>query len=693
MSNSNRIHIPFTAAITMIWNYARCKINEQVRAIAFIIIYLTAFKIIVLNSPPEKALQLSIGIGMVAFGLAFFLEGLFLGLMPIGERVGIQLPLRFNIFFILVFGLLLGFGATLAEPAIASLRVAGMSVNPWDTPLLFRIFEVETEKLVMAIGAGVGVAVAFGLARFYWGFSLKPFLYFLVPVLLAVSAIFAQDENLRQILNLAWDTGGVTTGPVTVPLVLAMGIGISRSSGKIENRISGFGVVTLASLFPVLGVLILGGYLNQTTPAPVPVAKFFSSANRENALKLLKSETGLKQAAFQRGDEKARRAFFNDEKHYEEALKTLVDPEKREELLGSLTLEEWLSRNASSKERASIALVRVGRKLVKENVNISLTEVLEREGESAFKAVIPLIALLVFVLIALLRDRPKHVDEVVLGVIFALAGMTILTSGIKLGIAPLGDQVGRPLPQVFRSETYEEGRIILEPFDLDSVKLAYGTDGTLSRYFYLKDRSGALRLVPFEESRYDKEARRYEYIVERPPLFGPELTLVGIALVFLFAFGMGYGSTVAEPALNAFGSTVEELTVGTVKKSGVINTVSLGVGLGLLAGIARILYDIPMTWLLLPSYTILLVLTWFSDDEFVGIAWDSGGVTTGPITVPLVLSMGLGIGGELKVIDGFGIVAMASVFPILTMLIYGIRVRMKQRLILVANGGENNGEE
>jgi hypothetical protein len=130
-----------------------------------------------------------------------------------------------------------------------------------------------------------------------------------------------------------------------------------------------------------------------------------------------------------------------------------------------------------------------------------------------------------------------------------------------------------------------------------------------------------------------------------------------------------------------------------MKRSGVVNTVSLGVGFGLLAGIARILFNIPMTWLLLPSYLFLLILTWFSDDEFVGIAWDSGGVTTGPITVPLVLAMGLGIGGELKVVDGFGIVAMASVFPIITMLIYGIRVRRKQRLILVKNGGESNGEE
>jgi hypothetical protein len=235
---------------------------------------------------------------------------------------------------------------------------------------------------------------------------------------------------------------------------------------------------------------------------------------------------------------------------------------------------------------------------------------------------------------------------------------------------------------VFRSETHEEGRIVLESFDLEAVNTAFSQSGTVSRFFYLKDRAGVPKPVLFDPSRYDAENKRYEHIVERPPLFGPELTLVGIGLVFLFALGMGYGSTVAEPALNALGVTVEDLTVGTVKRAGVVRTVSLGVGFGLVVGIARILYHIPVIWLLAPSYLLLLVLTYFSEEDFASIAWDSGGVTTGPITVPLVLAMGLGIGGELKVVDGFGIVAMASVFPIMTMLIYGIWGQIKQRQIL-----------
>ncbi|MDD3146824.1 MAG: DUF1538 domain-containing protein [Candidatus Riflebacteria bacterium] len=692
MALPERIHMPFRVALAMIWNYVKVKVSEQVKAVAFIIFYLVAFKIIVLNTAPDNILQISAGVGLVVFGLTFFLEGLFLGLMPLGERVGVQLPQRSTIYMIVVFGLLLGLGSTLAEPAISALRLAGITATPWETPLLFRMLEVETDNLILAIGGGVGVAVAFGMVRFYFGIGIKPFIYTLVPLLVGVSAMFSRDENLANILNLAWDTGGVTTGPVTVPLVLALGIGVSRSASRQESTTSGFGIIALASLFPVMGVLALGAWLNPSTPLPVTASVFFSQENRASALKLVSSERELQNIAFQRGNEAARRAFFANELNYETALKDLADPEKRHKFLGRQSLDEWLRQRASSSERALVAIELSGKPKSGKIEKNQVPELLKNESKSAVRAIVPLVLLLLFVLLVILRDKPRKTDEVVLGILFALVGMAMLTSGIRLGLAPLGDQVGRPLPQVFRSETHEEGRIILEPFDPGTVLTAFSQNGVPGRFFYLRDRSGVPNPVPFEPSRFDRQTRRYEHIVERPPLFGPELTMVGIALVFLFAFGMGYGSTVAEPALSALGTTVEELTVGTVQRVGVVRTVSLGVGIGLLAGVARILYHIPMIWLLAPAYLVLLVLTWFSEDDFASIAWDSGGVTTGPITVPLVLAMGLGVGGELKVVDGFGIVAMASVFPIMTMLVYGIIVQMRQRQILQADG-EGSHEE
>ena len=690
MTPLNKAKIPFKPAMVMVKDYIKSKLSEQVKAVAFIIFYLVAFKIIVLNAPPADALQVSFGVGLVIFGLAFFLEGLFLGLMPLGERVGIQLPKKTNIAVIMGFGLLLGLGATLAEPAIASLRLAGANVTPWEAPLLYRLLEIDTNSLLLAIGGGVGVAVAFGMARFYFGIGIKPFIYTLVPLLVGFTAWFSRDPNLSKILNLAWDTGGVTTGPVTVPLVLAMGIGISHSEGKQETGASGFGLVALASLFPVIGVLALGAFLNQSTPMPCQSGEFFAKENRVNALTLVKNENELMKVAFQRGNEAARKAYFYNSDNYDEALVKLTDEKYVTQMLGDMSLSEWLTRKASSEERAKLALLMAGKTGKPIKSNLIIDQVLKNESILAFRAVVPLVLLLVAVLVFMLKDKPKKIDEVVLGIAFTLIGMAILTSGIRLGLAPLGDQVGRPLPQVFRSETHEEGRIILEPFDEKCVTSAFNQNGVLEKYFTVKDGNGKLQHVKFEPERFDRVAQRYEHIVERPPLFGPELTLVGIGLVFLFAFGMGYGSTIAEPALSALGTTVEEISVGTIKRKSVVNTVSLGVGIGILVGVARILYNIPMIWFLAPSYLALLVLTWFNDESFAGIAWDSGGVTTGPITVPLVLSMGLGIGGELNVVDGFGIVAMAAVFPILSMLVFGISVKIKQKRLLIASmEGEN----
>ncbi|MFO8064572.1 MAG: DUF1538 family protein, partial [Spirochaetia bacterium] len=210
-------------------------------------------------------------------------------------------------------------------------------------------------------------------------------------------------------------------------------------------------------------------------------------------------------------------------------------------------------------------------------------------------------------------------------------------------------------------------------------------------YFYLHD-NGSVERVQFVEERYDASRGQYEHVMRRGPIFGPGLTMLGIALVLVFAFGMGYGSTLAEPALNALGRTVEQMTVGTIPRAGVVTAVSLGVGLGLLAGVARILYELPTAWLIIPPYVLLLPLTWISEEDFAAIAWDSGGVTTGTVTVPLVLAMGLGIGGELEVVDGFGVLAAASVFPVLAVLVYGIFVRAKQRhTIRAAEQEDSNG--
>ena len=118
-------------------------------------------------------------------------------------------------------------------------------------------------------------------------------------------------------------------------------------------------------------------------------------------------------------------------------------------------------------------------------------------------------------------------------------------------------------------------------------------------------------------------------------------------------------------------------TNGVFKKKTLINAVSIGVGCGIALGVAKLIFDLPLVWLILPGYLLAMVLTFFSTEEFVNVAWDSAGVTTGPITVPLVLAMGLGLGDATHAVEGFGILCMASIGPIITVMITGLWARHK----------------
>src|SRR3972149_2084385 len=265
---------------------------------------------------------------------------------------------------------------------------------------------------------GVGLAVLLGVLRFMYGWSLKVFIIPSVLILSALTVWAHFNDTLNPMIGLAWDCGAVTTGPVTVPLVLALGIGVCRVVNTGDSSSAGFGI------------------------------------------------------------------------------------------------------------------------------------------------------------------------------------------GISLGLTPLGSQLGSNIPSAFAK-----------------IKL-WGLDG-----FY-------------------------------GPLFGETS---GKITAIIFGFFLGYGATLAEPALNALGSTVERITVGSFKKSLIMQTVAIGVGTGIAIGVLKIAYNVPLSYLLIPPYLGLLILTVMSSEAFVNFGWDSAGVTTGPITVPLVLAMGLGIGANIPgVIDGFGVLALAS---------------------------------
>jgi len=601
----------------VLWPYAREKFLEQVKSIWFIIFYLCVFQIVVLKLPVVYAGMIGAGIFIVALGLMFFMEGLRLGLMPFGEIIGAILPRNSKLPTILGFAFILGLGATFAEPAISVLKAAGAGVLPDQAPLLYSLLNDYAGQLVTCVGAGVGVAVALGVLRFFRGWSLKALI---IPsvVTLSLLTLWAQMITpMSAIVGLAWDCGAVTTGPVTVPLVLALGIGVCRIVGGEDTRNAGFGIVTLASLFPILAVLLLGFYHHFSDD-------YYGRPNHPEAFRAQARET-LKNAGANAETESSTSRGYTKADFVRYKLDGELPPDYELSFQGGVPALDDQGRIVHTNavivlERAHSASTLVPNE-DKWDPDTSFIAGLVEGFIGALRAIVPLCIFLFLTLRVILKERVRQADEISVGIVFAVAGMTLFGLGITLGLTPLGGQLGFNIPASFAEIT---------PWRMEA-----GSIGPL-----------------FNEG------------------FGGKLVAIA------FGFFLGYGATLAEPALNALGGTVEKITVGAFKKSLLMQSVALGVAMGIAAGVFKIAYDIPLTYILLPPYLALIALTVVSTEEFVNFGWDSAGVTTGPITVPLVLAMGLGIGGNVPgVIDGFGILALASVGPIITVLSVGLIVR------------------
>lgn len=679
--------LPIGDSLAMIGNYAKSRIMGQVKSVAFIIFYLVFFQVAVLRTPLADAWGTAGGIALVVLGLSFFLEGLVLGMMPIGERVGVKLPAKAGIVAICAFGVILGFGSTYAEPAISSLKTAGATITAWDTPLLYMILDKYSGLLVNAVGIGVGLAVALGMCRFYYNWRIKPVIFIVIPIVLALTLYASFNENLSKIIGLAWDCGVVTTGAVTVPLVLALGIGVSRTANPGSGSDGGFGIIMLASALPVVAVLSLGLYLNTLIPTATTEDVFFNPENKEVSAQLFNGDIDMiAEHAFTHGSEAGRRALFgNDSVAFDEAIVAIAHSDSLcHKYLGNEPLSVWLAQKASDYERNLLSNIEISNETI---ATASFSQTIREETTGGLRAVIPLTLLLIVVLTVILREKIRNKDEVALGLTFTLVGMILLTSGIKLGLGSLGGEVGSQLPKAFASKEKFVEQVVINNFDTTLLYSGISPEGECKVFFNLYEK-GEVKPVEFDPAYFDKEQHTYTQIITEKPLFDSQLSALGLVLVLLFAFGLGYGASLAEPALSALGITVEGITIGAIKRQQIVQMVSIGVGVGIVLGLSRILFGLPLAWMLVITYALLLILTIFSEDGFASIAWDSGGVTTGPVTVPLVLAMGLGIGGALNVSDGFGILAMASAWPIIIVLLFGIYSRLKQHNNLKSKDNE-----
>ena len=224
-------------------------LGEGLRSVAPVIGILLVFQLIIFREPLQNWREISIGLGLTALGLVIFIKGLDIGLTPLGEQAAAALAQRGSLILVILFGLTLGYGATLAEPA---LQVLADRVENATAGALGRTLFIQT----VAVGVSLGIAV--GASRIVLGIETTPFI---IPALaLALTLTFFAPERYT---GLAFDAALATTGPVTVPLAIALGAGLATALDRGDILIYGFGLVAFAALGPVLCVLLLGIILGE----------------------------------------------------------------------------------------------------------------------------------------------------------------------------------------------------------------------------------------------------------------------------------------------------------------------------------------------------------------------------------------------------------------------------------------------
>lgn len=225
------------------------------RDLAPIIIVIAIFQILVLQQPFPELVSVLAGLVLVIIGLALFVVGLDIGLFPLGETLAEEFARKGSLAWLMVFAFALGFGTTVAEPALIAVtregaRAAADAVLIDNTSVAINRYALHVR---LTVAFSVGIAIVVGVLRILRGWSL-PIIVVGGYILVMVMTLFAPKE----IVGLAYDLGGVTTSTVTVPLVTALGVGLARTIRGRNPLTDGFGLIALASLAPMIFVMGYG---------------------------------------------------------------------------------------------------------------------------------------------------------------------------------------------------------------------------------------------------------------------------------------------------------------------------------------------------------------------------------------------------------------------------------------------------
>lgn len=445
-----------------------------------------------------------IGSIMLTIGLSFFSLGADLSLLKIGEQVGNYLASKRKVWLLLLMGFLIGVIITVAEPDL--LVLAGQ-------------FQMPSIILIVAVGVGVGIFLAFSLLRIILQIDLSKVLTILYVITFFIAFIISQIKP--DFLAIAFDSGGVTTGPMTVPFILALGLGVAHARGGKKAEDDSFGLVALCSIGPILSVLILG---------------FFADAS---------------------GD--------------------------------------------SSSTTTSVT---------------NFLEMLKFSSDVIFdklkEIIIAMSGIFVFIIIfefAIIKNKFKKFLKSFLGLIYVFIGLTIFLAGAEIGFMQVGTEIGKH----FANENL--------------------------KYW----------LIP-----------------------------IGMVIGFLVVM--------AEPSVHVLNKQVEEITAGAISRKVMLFTLSIGVAISVGLSFARIIFEINMLYILIPGYLIAIILSLFAPKIFVAIAFDSGGVASGPMTATFLLPMAIGFVTEActslnfdsnKIVEySFGTVALVAMTPLIVIQILGIIYRI-----------------
>ena len=230
-------------------------IFESLRDLLPIIVVIGFFQLVVLRQPIPNFGEIAIGIVFVVIGLTLFVQGLNMGLFPIGETMAYSFASKGSIFWLLCFAFSLGFGTTIAEPALIAVanEAAIVAANGHMIENNEQSLDSYAQGLRLTVAISVGFAIVLGVFRIIKGWPIQ-YLIVVGYAGVVIMTFFAP----REIIGIAYDSGGVTTSTITVPLVTALGVGLASSIKGRNPMVDGFGLIAFASLTPMIFVMAYG---------------------------------------------------------------------------------------------------------------------------------------------------------------------------------------------------------------------------------------------------------------------------------------------------------------------------------------------------------------------------------------------------------------------------------------------------